>query len=85
MNLINNNIFKIVIRANETGKRESFREIAVDITKWKEKIDESAKELAKANEWIEKNAPYVYENESNKRIDRKNSSAMPNHQRLNNT
>ena len=64
---------------DETGKRESFREIAVDITKWKEKIDESAKELAKANEWIEKNAPYVYENESNKRIDRKNGKLFAMH------
>lgn len=65
---------------DETGKRESFREIAVDITKWKEKIDESAKELAKANEWIEKNAPYVYENEANKRIDRKNGKLFAMHE-----
>lgn len=57
---------------DEEGNRQSFREIAVDITEWKEKIDESASELAKANEWIEKMGSFTYGTESGKKIDRKN-------------
>ncbi|MDD4200874.1 MAG: sigma 54-interacting transcriptional regulator, partial [Eubacteriales bacterium] len=55
---------------DEKGKTTGFREIAVDITEWKEKIDESAREVAKANEWIEKMGS-LSEIGANKRIDRK--------------
>lgn len=34
---------------DEDGNRLEFQEIGVDITRWKEKIEESARELAKAN------------------------------------
>lgn len=34
---------------DETGKRTEFQEIGVDITRWKEKIEESARSLAEAN------------------------------------
>lgn len=51
---------------DEEGNTISFREIAVDITEWKEKIDESARELAKANEWIEKMGPFTYGTTSRK-------------------
>jgi len=63
---------------DENGERKAFHEIAVDITEWKERIDESAKKLAKANEWIEKMAPFSFESETNRRINRKNGrfSAM---------
>lgn len=63
---------------DDKGERAAFHEIAVDITEWKEKIDESAKELAKANEWIEKMTPFAFESETNRRIDRKSGkfSAM---------
>ncbi len=35
---------------DDEGNRTEFKEIGVDITKWKEKIEESARELAKANQ-----------------------------------
>ncbi|MEG0830074.1 MAG: sigma 54-interacting transcriptional regulator [Anaerovoracaceae bacterium] len=42
---------------DQDGNRIEFQEIGVDITQWKEKIEESAKELAKANEWITEMGP----------------------------
>lgn len=54
---------------DEEGKRVEFQEIGVDITRWKEKIEESAKKLARATEWIGDMGSEVYEKEQKLKMD----------------
>lgn len=54
---------------DEDGNRTEFQEIAVDITRWKEKIEESAKELAKTTNWIGEMGPELYTKEQTLKMD----------------
>ena len=58
---------------DNNGKLLEFQEIGVDITKWKEKIEESAKELAKkTNKWIGDIGPDIHEQEKTLKMDSHN-------------
>ena len=58
---------------DNNGKLLEFQEIGVDITKWKEKIEDSAKELAKkTNKWIGDIGPDIHEQEKTLKMDSHN-------------
>lgn len=57
---------------DDDGELLEFQEVGVDITKWKEKIEASAKELAKANAWIVEMGPGVHEKEQSLKMNSRN-------------
>lgn len=60
---------------DDEGNRSEFQEIGVDITRWKEKIEESARELAKANQKLGGEfGKEIIERNVNTEIDRRNGN-----------
>ncbi len=55
---------------NNDGSRREFQEIAVDITAWKEKIEESARNIARANKMVEQVGSRISDFANPPRMDR---------------
>lgn len=53
---------------NRSGKRVGFQEIAVDITEWKEKIEQSAKRIAEINKWTDFSESKLHEQKKDPQI-----------------
>lgn len=53
---------------DKNGDRIGFQEIAVDITEWKEKIEQSAKYIAEINKWTDFSASKLHEQKKDPQI-----------------